>query len=63
MSLNDQDKNLIENIARKEIQFFLANTNVHKIVSKVIQEELGEKDVDLTTKVIIKLFNKKNEIR
>lgn len=62
MSLNDQDKNLIESIARKKIQIFLANTNVHKIVSKVIQEELGEKDIDLATKVIIKLFNKENEV-
>lgn len=61
MALTDQDKREIERIAKKEIKDFLDTTNAHKIVVKIIQDELGtkkidDKIVDLSTKVVVELF-------
>lgn len=61
MALSDQDKREIERIARKEIKDFMDSTQAHKIVIKVIQNELGtkkidDKIVDLSTKVVVELF-------
>jgi hypothetical protein len=61
MALTDQDKREIENITRKEIKDFMDTTQAHKIVVKMIQDELGtkkidDKIVDLATKVVVELF-------
>lgn len=61
MPLTDQDKKEIEKIAKKEIKDFLDTTQAHNIVIKVIQKELGtrnidDKIVDLSTKVVVELF-------
>jgi hypothetical protein len=61
MALTDQDKREIERITRKEIKDFMDSTQAHKIVVKVIQNELGtkkidDKIVDLSTKVVVELF-------
>jgi hypothetical protein len=61
MALTDQDKKEIERIAKKEIKDFMDTTNAHKIVVKIIQDELGtrkidDKIVDLSTKVVVELF-------
>jgi hypothetical protein len=61
MALTDQDKREIENITRKEIKDFMDTTQAHKIVVKMIQDELGtkkidDKIVDLSTKVVVELF-------
>lgn len=61
MALSNQDKQEIERITRKEIKDFMASTNAHKIVIKMIQDELGtkkidDKIVDLSTKVVVELF-------
>lgn len=61
MALTDQDKREIERIAKKEIKDFMDTTNAHKIVVKIIQDELGtrkidDKIVDLSTKVVVELF-------
>ena len=61
MALTDQDKKEIEKIAKKEIKDFLDSTQAHNIVIKVIQKELGtrnidDKIVDLSTKVVVELF-------
>lgn len=61
MALTDTDKREIERIARKEIKDFMNTTQVHTIVLKLIQQELGskkvdEKIVDLSTKVVVELF-------
>jgi hypothetical protein len=61
MPLTDQDKREIEKIAKKEIKDFLDTTQAHNIVIKVIQKELGtrnidDKIVDLSTKVVVELF-------
>ena len=61
MALNDQDKKEIERIDKKEIKDFMDTTNAHKIVVKIIQDELGtrkidDKIVDLSTKVVVELF-------
>jgi hypothetical protein len=61
MALTDQDKKEIERIAKKEIKDFMDTTNAHKIVIKIIQDELGtrkidDKIVDLSTKVVVELF-------
>jgi len=61
MALTDQDKKEIENITRKEIKDFMDTTQAHKIVVKMIQDELGtkkidDKIVDLSTKVVVELF-------
>jgi hypothetical protein len=61
MAFTDQDKKEIERIAKKEIKDFLDSTQAHNIVIKVIQKELGtrnidDKIVDLSTKVVVELF-------
>lgn len=61
MALTDQDKREIEKITRKEIKDFMDTTQAHKIVVKMIQDELGTKNiddkiVDLSTKVVVELF-------
>jgi hypothetical protein len=61
MALTDQDKRDIEKITRKEIKDFMDSTQAHKIVVKMIQDELGtkkidDKIVDLSTKVVVELF-------
>ena len=43
MALSNQDKSEIERITRKEIKDFMSSTNAHKIVIKMIQDELGTK--------------------
>jgi len=65
MALTDQDKKEIERIAKKEIKDFMDTTNAHKIVVKIIQDELGtrkidDKIVDLSTKVVVELFKTVN---
>jgi hypothetical protein len=61
MALTDQDKREIERITKKEIKDFMDSTQAHKIVIKIIQDELGtkkidDKIVDLSTKVVVELF-------
>lgn len=61
MALSNEDKKEIERITRKEIKDFLDTTQAHNVVIKVIQKELGTKDindkiVDLSTKVVVELF-------
>jgi hypothetical protein len=61
VALTDQDKKEIERIAKKEVKDFLDSTQAHAIVVKIIQKELGTKNiddkiVDLSTKVVVELF-------
>ena len=61
MPFTDQDKRDIEKIVKKEINDFMDTTNAHKIVVKIIQDELGtkkidDKIIDLSTKVVVELF-------
>jgi hypothetical protein len=61
MSLSNDDKKEIERITRKEIKDFMDSTQAHRIVVKMIQDELGSKKVDdkivdLSTKVVVELF-------
>jgi AAA+ superfamily predicted ATPase len=61
MALSTQDKKEIEKIAQKEIKDFLSSTNAHEQVIKIIQKEMGTRDinekiVDLATKVVVELF-------
>lgn len=61
MALTDTDKKEIERITKKEIKDFMDSTQAHKIVVKMIQDEIGskkfdEKIVDLSTKVVVELF-------
>jgi hypothetical protein len=61
MPFTDQDKREIEKIVKKEINDFMDSTNAHKIVVKIIQDELGtkkidDKIIDLSTKVVVELF-------
>ena len=65
MTLTDQDKKEIEKLIQKsiksEIKNFLDSTEAHKMVVKVIQDELGtkkidDKIIDLSTKVVVELF-------
>lgn len=61
MPFTDQDKKEVEKIVKKEIKDFMDSTNAHKIVIKLIQDELGtkkidDKIVDLSTKVVVELF-------
>ncbi len=61
MALTNEDKREIEKIVKKEIKDFMDSTQAHKIVIKVIQDELGtkkidDKIVDLSTKVVVELF-------
>jgi hypothetical protein len=61
MPINDQDRREVEKIVKKEIKDFMDSTNAHKIVVKMIQDEIGtkkidDKIVDLSTKVVVELF-------
>jgi hypothetical protein len=61
MALTEQDKREIERITKKEIKSFMETTQAHKMVVKMIQDELGvkkidDKIVDLSTKVVVELF-------
>jgi hypothetical protein len=61
MALSEQDKKQIEKITQKEIRDFMNSTQVHKMVIKTIQDELGtkkidDKIIDLSTKVVVELF-------
>lgn len=61
MALSSDDKKEIERIAKKEIKDFMDSTQAHRIVIKMIQDELGSKKiddkiVDLSTKVVVELF-------
>jgi hypothetical protein len=61
MPFSNADKQEIEKIARKEMKDFLDTTQAHSLVIKVIQKELGTKNiddkiVDLSTKVVVELF-------
>jgi hypothetical protein len=61
MPLNNQDKRDIEKIAQKEIRDFLNTTQAHNTVVKIIQKEMGTRDindkvVELSTKVVVELF-------
>lgn len=61
MAFTDQDKKEIEKIVKKEIKDFLDTTQAHNVVIKVMQKELGtrnidDKIVDLSTKVVVELF-------
>lgn len=61
MALTASDKKEIEKIAQKEMKDFLATTQAHTLVMKMIQKELGtrtidDKIVDLSTKVVVELF-------
>ena len=61
MAFTTEDKNEISRIAKKEMKDFLDSTQAHSIVIKVIQKELGTKNldariVDLATKVVVELY-------
>jgi len=61
MAFTEQDKKEIERIAKKEMKDFLDTTQAHNIVIKVIQKELGTRNldariVDLATKVVVELY-------
>jgi hypothetical protein len=61
MPFNNQDKREIEKIAQKEIRDFLNTTQAHNAVVKIIQKEMGTRDindkvVELSTKVVVELF-------
>lgn len=61
MAFTENEKKEIEKISKKEINAFMDSTNAHKIVVKMIQDELNtnkvnEKIVDLSTKVVVELF-------
>jgi hypothetical protein len=61
MALTDQDRRDIEKITKKEIKDFMDSTQATKIVVKMIQDELGTKNiddkiVDFSTKVVVELF-------
>jgi len=61
MAFSQVEKNEIGKIAQKEMKNFLDTTNAHDIVVKIIQKELGTKNidqkiVDLSSKVVVELF-------
>lgn len=61
MAFSNDDKKEIEKIVKKEITNFLDSTQAHKVVIKIIQDELGtkkidDKIIDLSTKVVVELF-------
>jgi hypothetical protein len=61
MALTNSDIKEIEKISRREMKDFLETTQAHSIVVKMIQKELGTKDIDdkiieLSTKVVVELF-------
>jgi len=58
MALTDTDTKEIQSIVKREVKEFLDTTQAHNIVIKVIQQELGtrnidDKIVDLSTKVVV----------
>lgn len=61
MALTNEDKKEIERIVKKEVKDFVESTQVHRMVIKMIQDELGtkkidDKIIDLSTKVVVELF-------
>lgn len=61
MALSNEDKKEIERITRKEIKDFLDTTQAHNQVVKMVQKEIGTKNIDdkiidLSTKVVVELF-------
>jgi hypothetical protein len=61
MSFSDYEKKQIEKVVEKEMKNFLNSTKAHDLVLKVIEKEIGtkninEKIVDLSTKVVVELF-------
>lgn len=61
MALNNDDKREIERIAKKEIKDFMDSSNAHNIVIKMVQKEMGTRDindkiVDIASKVVVELF-------
>jgi hypothetical protein len=61
MALSNEDKKEIERVTRKEIKDFLDTTQAHNQVIKMVQKELGTKNIDdkiidLSTKVVVELF-------
>ena len=65
MSLTEKDKieikKIVQDLTKKEFKDFLDTTQAHSIVIKILQKELGTKDinekiVDLSTKVVVELF-------
>ena len=61
MALSSTEIKDIEVMIRKEIKSFMDTTQAHKIVVKMIQDELGtkkidDKIIDLSTKVVVELF-------
>jgi hypothetical protein len=59
--MTNKEKTEIENIVKKEIKDFMDSTQAHKIVIKLIQDEINTKKVDdkiidLATKVVVELF-------
>jgi hypothetical protein len=46
MALTNSDIKEIEKITKKEIKSFLETTQAHNIVVKMIQDELGTKNID-----------------
>ena len=59
--MTNKEKTEIENIVKKEIKDFMDSTLAHKIVIKLIQDEINTKKVDdkiidLATKVVVELF-------
>ena len=61
MAFTGTDKQEVQRIAKHEMKKFLDSTQAHTIVVKIIQKELGNKNidaaiVDLSTKVVVELF-------
>jgi hypothetical protein len=61
MKMNKSDEKIIKDIVKREMKDFLETTQAHNLVIKMIQKELGtknidEKIVDLSTKVVVELF-------
>jgi hypothetical protein len=61
MPLTAQDKSEIRSMIKKEVKNFLDTTQAHNVVIKVIQKELGTRNIDdkiveLSTKVVVELF-------
>jgi hypothetical protein len=61
MALDNQDRREIEKIVKKEIKDFLDTTQAHNTVVRIIQKEMGTRDindkvVELSTKVVVELF-------
>lgn len=61
MAITSEDRSEIKRIAAREIKEFMDSTQAHRIVVKMIQNELGTKKVDdkiidLATKVVVELF-------